>query len=69
MVEVEYSHAKDEEFKSQMKNERRYVLELNAEKFYGDGFDLSLKEFIRNSKWVWPVDEQSEEQMGLFKKR
>ena len=52
-----------------MKNERRYVLELNAEKFYGDGFDLSLKEFIRNSKWVWPVDEQSEEQMGLFKKR
>lgn len=66
MIEVEYSHAKNDEFKSQVKEERRYVLEVNAERFYGDGRDLSPSKLIQNSNWVWPVKNLSEEQMPLF---
>lgn len=69
MIEVEYSHAKNEEFKTQVKKERRYVLEINAEKFYGDGSNLSPTKLVHNSKWVWPVDDLSEEQMQLFNKQ
>lgn len=65
MIEVEYSHAKDDDFKLQMKKERRYVLEVNAEKFYGNGRDLTPVKLIKNSEWVWPTDEQSKEQMSL----
>lgn len=66
MIEVEYSHAKDDDFKLQMKKERRYVLEVNAEKFYGNGRDLTPVKMIKNSEWVWPTDEQSKGQMSLF---
>ena len=66
MIEVEYSHAKDDDFKLQMKKERRYVLEVNAEKFYGNGRDLTPVKLIKNSEWVWPADIQSKEQMSLF---
>ncbi len=66
MIEVEYSHAKDDNFKLQMKKERRYVLEVNAEKFYGNGRDLTPVKMIKNSEWVWPTDEHSKGQMSLF---
>ena len=66
LIEVEYSHAKDDDFKLQMKKERRYILEVNAEKFYGNGRDLTPVKMIKNSEWVWPTDEQSKGQMSLF---
>ena len=66
MIEVEYSHAKDDDFKLQMKKERRYVFEVNAEKFYGNGRYLIPVTMIKNSEWVWPTDEQGKEQMSLF---
>ena len=66
IIEVEYSHAKDDDFKLQMKKERRYVLEVNAEKFYGNGRDLTPVKMIKNSEWVWPTAEQTKEQMRLF---
>lgn len=66
MIEVEYSHAKNDDFKLQMQKERRYVLEVNAEKFYGNGRDLTPVKLIKNSEWVWLTDEQSKEQMRLF---
>ena len=66
MIEVEYSHAKDDDFKLQMQKERRYVLEINAEGFYGNGQNLTPVEFIKNSVWVWPNDKSDKKQTTLF---
>lgn len=66
MIEVAYSHAKDDEFKLQMQKERRYVLEVNAVRFCGNGQHLTPTEFGKNSTWVWPNDKQENEQTTLF---
>ena len=66
MIEVEYSHAKDDDFKLQMQKDRRYVLEVNAEKFYGNGQNLTTVEFIKSSVWVWPDHKPNKGQMALF---
>lgn len=66
MIEVEYSHAKDDDFKLQMQKERRYVLEVNAAGFYEDGRGLNPAKMIKNSTWVWPDDKQENEQTTLF---
>lgn len=66
MIEVAYSHAKDDDFKLQVQEERRYILEVNAEKFYGNGRDLTPVKLTKNSEWVWLTDEQGKEQMRLF---
>ncbi len=66
MIEVEYSHAKDDDFKLQMQKERRYVLEVNAAGFYEDGRELTPAKMIKNSTWVWPNDKQENEQTTLF---
>ena len=55
MIEVEYSHAKDDDFKLQMKKERRYVLEVNAEKFYGNGRDLTPVKLIKIASGYGPL--------------
>ena len=52
MIEVEYSHTKDAEFEFQLQKERRYVLIVNAEGFYGNGQNLTLVEFIKKSEWL-----------------
>lgn len=66
MIEVEYSHPKDDDFKLQMRKERRYVLEVNAARFYGNGQNLTPEEFIKNSVWVWPNDKPTKRQTTLF---
>ena len=58
IFEVDYSNAKDDDFKLQVQEERRYVLEVNAKKFYGDGTNLTVERLIKNSHWVWFTDEQ-----------
>ena len=58
IFEVYYSNAKDDDFKLQVQEERRYVLEVNAKKFYGDGTNLTVERLIKNSHWVWFTDEQ-----------
>ena len=66
MIEVKYSHAKDDDFKLQMQKERRFVLEVNAEGFYGNGQNLTPVQFSKNSVWVWPDDQSDKGQMALF---
>ena len=66
MIEVKYSHAKDDDFELQMQKERRYVLEVNAEGFYGNGQNLTPVKFIKNSVWVWPNDKSDKKQTTLF---
>ena len=66
MIEVEYSNAKDDDFKLQMQKERRFVLEVNAARFYGSDGKLTPLKFIRNSVWVWPDDESDKKQAALF---
>lgn len=66
MIEVEYSHPKDDDFKLQMQKERRYVLEVNAARFYGSDGELTPLKLIQNSVWVWPDDKSDKKQTTLF---
>jgi len=53
MVEVSYTSKKDDSFKSQMQDERRFVIEVEATSFYGHGKNLTIEKFCRHICWLW----------------
>lgn len=55
MIEVRDTNAKDDAFKKQVQDEKRYVLEVDANKFYGDGQGLTIEKLLECSEWVWPA--------------
>lgn len=55
IVEVRDTNAKDDAFKKQVQDEKRYVLEVDANKFYGDGQGLTIEKLCECSEWVWPA--------------
>ena len=55
LIEVKDANPKDAKFIKQVGDERRYVFEVDAKKFWGDGaLDPTVARMFECGEWLWP---------------